>query len=110
MIKRRVKESTKNPFGDRELKVKHPYAIKAVREYETIARGIDRAIDRIEANHLKEPYESPTTYDEADIIIITTPKEKLSQEMRLYLECRRFLTTKEISDRSALINKRITGG
>jgi len=59
---------------------------------------------------MKEPYESPTTYDEADIIITTTPKEKLSQEMKLYLECRRFLTTKEISDRSALINKRITGG
>ena len=47
MIKRRVKESTKNPFGDRELKVKHPYAIKAVREYETIARGIDRAMKQI---------------------------------------------------------------
>jgi len=53
MIKRRVKESTKNSFGDRELNVRHPYAIKAVREYEVLARGFDRAIDRIEAK-LKE--------------------------------------------------------
>jgi len=44
MIKRRVKESTKNSFGDRELNVRHPYAIKAVREYEALARGIDRVL------------------------------------------------------------------
>ena len=54
MIKRRVKESTKNSFGDRELNVRHPYAIKAVREYEALVRGFDRAIDRIEAKWIRE--------------------------------------------------------
>ena len=53
MAKRCAGKRKTNAFGDRELNVRHPYAIKAVREYEVLARGFDRAIDRIEAK-LKE--------------------------------------------------------
>ena len=54
MAKRCAGKRKTNAFGDKELKVRHPYAIKAVREYEALVRGFDRAIDRIEAKWIRE--------------------------------------------------------
>jgi len=58
MAKRCAGKRKTNAFGDKELKVRHPYAIKAVREYELMAHEIEGMLNKCIAKNLQPKQES----------------------------------------------------